>query len=166
VLNLLGPLGNPAGATHQLVGVGSREHQEAMAGALSQLGTTRSAVVHGEPRLDEVSLEGATDVYWSDATGVRHERWIPEDFGLPRASVSALRCQSADESAARLLAILRGEADAGRDWVLANASAGLLAAGRVKSLKDGVQLASDVIRSGESLQILTKLKEVSTGFRE
>jgi anthranilate phosphoribosyltransferase len=166
VLNLLGPLANPASTEHQLVGVGSPEYQEPMAGALGQLGTTRSVVIHGEPRLDEVSLQGETRVYWAEPGQVRVERWTPEDFGLPRSNIEVLRCTSAAESADRILSILRDEEDAGSDWVVANTAAGFLVAGRVKSLKEGVQLAGDMIRSGQALETLERLKEVSTGWRE
>jgi anthranilate phosphoribosyltransferase len=161
ILNLLGPLANPARARLQLVGVGQPAYQQVFAEALVQLGTLRAAVVHGAPGLDEVSLAGPTEVLWIEHGTITPEKWLPEDFGLARAPIEELRCSSVNESAERLRRILSGAADAGTPWIWANAAAGFLVADRVKSLQEGVQLAQDVIRSGQSMRTLEHLCRLS-----
>jgi anthranilate phosphoribosyltransferase len=161
ILNWLGPLANPAQTSLQLIGVGQRDYLEPMARALLELGTMRAAVVHGEPTLDEVSLAGKTDVHWIENGAITPLKWTPEDFGLAESVLDDIRCASAEESANRLIAILRGDNDPGANWILANTAAGLLVAQRVKSLREGVQLAQKVIGSGQASQTLEQLKEIS-----
>jgi anthranilate phosphoribosyltransferase len=161
ILNLLGPLANPARTSLQLIGVGQRDYLEPMARALLELGTVRAAVVHGAPTLDEISLAGPTEVLWFENGAITQLKWTPKDFALRESALDEIRCASAQESAARLTAILKGDNDTGADWIFANAAAGLLVAQRVKSLREGVQLAQEVIRSGRALQTLEQLKQLS-----
>lgn len=161
ILNLLGPLANPARTSLQLVGVGQRDYLEPMARALLELGTVRAAVVHGAPTLDEVSLAGPTEVMWIESGTITPLSWTPKDFGLGERGLDDIRCASAQESAARLISIVRGSDDPGAAWIQANAAAGLLVAQRVKSLIEGVQLAQEVMRSGQALKTLEQLKEIS-----
>jgi anthranilate phosphoribosyltransferase len=161
VFNLVGPLANPAGVNLQLIGVGSPEFQLPMAQALRQLGTHRAAIVHGFPILDEVSLQGQTNVLWIEGGKITSLTWQPEDFGLPRSPMASLYCASPQHSAERILRILQGLQDPATDYVLANAAAGLLVAGQAKSLTDGVQFASQMVRSGLALRTLERLKHLS-----
>ena len=81
----------------------------------------------------------------------------PDDFGLKNATLSELKGGSAQENAAILTAILRGNPGPKRDMVLLNSAAALLVAGKVTDLKAGVQLAASAIDSGRALQLLKKM---------
>jgi anthranilate phosphoribosyltransferase len=109
IFNLLGPLTNPAGAPHQVVGVSDERGLEKVARALAALGTRRAWVVRGADGLDEISLSGATVIYEAGADGVRQFEVTPEDFGLSRSPLDALRGGSAEENAAIIQAVLSGE---------------------------------------------------------
>ncbi|MFT3882347.1 MAG: anthranilate phosphoribosyltransferase [Gemmatales bacterium] len=97
ILNLLGPLCNPARVSWQILGVGKREHLRPMAEALAQLNIERAVVVHGEPRLDEVSLHGATDVCLIRGNTITEETWTQADFGYDHHSIDSIRCKDATE---------------------------------------------------------------------
>jgi anthranilate phosphoribosyltransferase len=155
VFNLLGPLTNPAGATHQLIGAPSRQAADLMANALASLGTTRSLIVHGRDGMDEITTTDTTDV-WEVTQTVRRFELTPEDFGIQRASLDALRL----DSVATAHAVLAGEAGPARDLVLVNASAALVAAGRAEHWKHGVEIAALSIDSGAAREALEKLKAV------
>lgn len=148
--NLLGPLTNPAGAQRQVVGVPRPELADLMAQALAALGSERAWVVHGADGLDEISTAGPTKVC-EVRDGRVSTRFVgPADFGLPAGSTERLRVDGLDGSVAVARGVLTGEAGPARDFVLANAAAGLFVAGRVESLADGVELGLDALRSGRA----------------
>ena len=91
IFNLLGPLGNPAGAEYQLLGVGRPELLDTLAGAAARLGTRRAVVVCSRDGLDEVSLSAPTMVRVVEAGAVRAAEWAPADFGLGEVPLAALR---------------------------------------------------------------------------
>lgn len=159
VFNLLGPLANPARAQVQLVGAPSAKHAQIMADALSKLGTERSFVVHGDDGLDEISTTCATKVFEIRDTRVEKHIWQPEDFGISRSEIGHLTGGDAADNAKITLEILRGAAGPKRDIVLVNAAAGLMAAGRAKTPKEGVVLAADAIDSGCALAVLDSLRK-------
>jgi anthranilate phosphoribosyltransferase len=164
VFNLLGPLSNPAGAQVQLVGVPAPQWVLPMAQVLQRLGTRRALVVHGAGGLDELSLAGANTVA-DTAAGAEPAvaEWAPEDAGLPRAPVEALRGgASPQENAAITEAILRGERGPRRDVVVFNAAAVLCAAGAAADLRGGVRLAEESLDSGRAWGILRRLVETTT----
>ncbi len=156
IFNLLGPLCSPAGVKRQVTGVYAPSWLAPMAEVLGRLGSERVWVVHGAG-LDELTLAGQSEVAeWRD--GKLHRFVItPEEAGLARAPVSAIQGGDAAGNAARLLALLRGEAGAYRDTVLLNASACLVVAGRAADLRDGVAQAAAAIQSGAALGVLEKL---------
>jgi anthranilate phosphoribosyltransferase len=159
VFNLLGPLTNPARAQRQLIGAPSPRAAELMAEALAELGTAGAFVVHGHDGLDEVSTTGPTDV-WQVSTGrVEKELWMPADFGVKRAFLSALAGGDAARNAQITREILAGQAGPARDIVLVNAAAGLLAAGLVTCLLDGMVEASRSIDSGAAAGKLENLQK-------
>lgn len=151
--NLLGPLTNPAGATHQLIGAPSPEAAALMAEALARLGTKRSLIVHGRDGMDEITTTSETDV-WEVTAGVRRLTLSPEDFGVPRASLNDLRV----ESLAAANAVLAGERGPARDLVLVNAAAALVTAGRAEDWKAGVAIAEQSIDSGAARAALEALR--------
>ena len=158
--NLLGPLTNPAGARRQIVGVSRPEHTALMARTLGDLGAERAWVVHGAGGLDELSTFGHTKVSELRDGTVKTFYVHPADVDLPVATLADLSGGSADENAALILRLLDGEAGPRRDVVLFNAGAGLLVAGRVASLRDGVAMAADSIATGRARQALERMKAI------
>ena len=162
VFNLLGPLTNPANASAQIVGVYDAKLTELVAKALGELGVSRALVVHGADGLDEISLSGETYVSELRDGAVRNFSVTPEDFGLTRAALDAIRGGDAKENAEIMHKILgrslRYRAPgAQRDIVLANAAAALVAAGRATDFLDGVRLAIESIDSGAAREKLERL---------
>lgn len=163
IFNCLGPLSNPAGAPRQLLGVGRHDLLELMAGALAKLGTTLSILVNSHDGLDEVSLSAPTRVcVVSDGLIQRHE-WTPDDFGLDPVDMREVAVANPAESAAIIRHVLLGVEGPAQRLVVANAAAGLLAAEKAASLKEGVERAEAALRDGKALLVLRRLQELKTG---
>jgi anthranilate phosphoribosyltransferase len=162
--NLLGPMTNPAGATRQIVGVPRPEHTELLARTLMLLGSTRAWVVHGADGIDEISTAGYTKISECREGTVNTFYLHPADVGLPKASVAALRGGDAHENARIITRVLDGELGPARDVVLLNAGAGLMVAGRVGSVAEGIALAAQAIDGGAARQTLERL--VAASMRE
>ena len=128
VFNLLGPLANPARATVQVIGAPSAQDALLLAGALAQLGLVYGFVVHGDDGLDEVTVTTSTVAYEVVGGIVTPHVFQPEDFGVERSSLEALRGGDAAHNAERAYAILRGEHGPQRDVVVANAALAIYAA--------------------------------------
>ena len=160
IFNCLGPLANPAGAQYQLLGVGRPDLLGRMAGALAKLGTQRALLVCGADGLDEVSLSGPTQVREVRAGAVTTRTWTPDDFGLAPCTLAELSAADAEASARIVERVLGGAASAAARITVANAAAGLLAAERVTSLREGVALAQNAIDSGRARHVLEKLRRV------
>lgn len=158
LFNCLGPLANPAGAQHQLLGVGRLELLDLLAEALNLLGTQNAFVVHGVDGLDEVTLSGPTLVRRVSAGKVDSLQWHPSDFGLREVALAEVRVAGPEESAQLLVEIVQGKDGPPQRLVLANAAAGLLAASRVKDLRDGVAMARHAIESGKAAHVLDQLR--------
>jgi anthranilate phosphoribosyltransferase len=155
IFNLLGPLSNPAFATHQVVGVANERLLMPFAHALSALGSKHSWVVHGHGGIDEIALTGPTRVVELNERGVREFVVQPEDFGLSRDLGDDIVVDSAQQSAAVIRAVLRGERGRARDVVVLNAAAGLMVAGAAGTFTDAAQRASAAIDGGAALSKLT-----------
>jgi anthranilate phosphoribosyltransferase len=162
VFNLLGPLTNPAGAQSQVLGVFSENVIELIASALAELGVERAFVVHGAGGLDEISLAGETMVAEVRGGNVRRFTVTPEEFGVARASLEAIRGGTAAENAALIRRILEGEAGPARDIVVINAAAALVAGGVAENFREGAGLASFVLASGAAGEKLAKLVEITS----
>jgi anthranilate phosphoribosyltransferase len=157
VFNLLGPLTNPAGAQSQVLGVFSADAMDLVAATLAELGTERALVVHGAGGLDEISLAGETLVADVQAGKVRRYTVSPEDFGVARAPLEAIRGGSAAENAATIRSIFAGQPGAPRDIVVANAAAALVAAGIAEDFLEAARLADAAIDSGAAAEKLAAL---------
>jgi anthranilate phosphoribosyltransferase len=157
LFNCLGPLANPAGATHQLLGVGRPDQLDLMAGALARLGTRRALVVCGRDGLDEVSLSAPTLVREVIGTQVNNLEWTARDFGLAPCSLAELHAAGPEQSAAMIRSILEGREGPATRVVLANAAAALLAAERVTTPVEGVACAAAALASGSAAQVLADL---------
>jgi anthranilate phosphoribosyltransferase len=159
IFNLLGPLTNPAGASAQVVGVYSANVTELMARALGELGVRRAFVVHGADGLDEISISGETHIAELRDGSVRSYTVTPEDFGLRRAPLEAIRGGDAKQNAEIIHKILGRsmlyrDHGAHREIVLANAAAALVAAGRAADFLDGARLAAKSIDTGAAREKL------------
>jgi anthranilate phosphoribosyltransferase len=157
VFNLLGPLTNPAGARSQVVGVPSRELIDLVAATLSELGAEHAFVVHGAGGLDEISLAGETLVAEVKQGAVRRFTLTPEDFGVPRASMDAVRGGTALENAATIRDIFSGKDGPQRDIVIINAAAALVAADVVPGFAEGARLATAALATGKAREKLAAL---------
>ena len=161
LFNVLGPLTNPAGAQHQVMGVYSETLVEPIGEALALLGTQHSLVVHGAGGLDEFSLEGPNLV--AQVRNGRSEVFIlhPEDVGLSAAPVSALVGGDAERNADILRGLFSGEISPRSDAVAFNAGAALYAADLADSITDGVHQAKGLLRSGRVTETLESLVEAT-----
>ncbi|HSJ63216.1 MAG TPA: anthranilate phosphoribosyltransferase [Gemmatimonadaceae bacterium] len=162
IMNVLGPLANPAGAGRQVVGVAEPGRLPLLAGALAALGSRHALVVHGEPGMDEISPMATTTVR-EVRDGAVHEWTIaPEDFGFPRATAEELAGGSPAENAAIIEAVLRGErTDGARSAVLLNTAAALYVAGRCVDFTDGVRHATDALGGGAGIAALDRLRRAT-----
>ncbi|HJQ93784.1 MAG TPA: anthranilate phosphoribosyltransferase, partial [Candidatus Thermoplasmatota archaeon] len=155
VFNLLGPLCNPAGATHQVVGVYDPVALQPMAEALRLLGVRDAYVVHGNPGFDEASVSGDThSVLVRDGKPGVAAVHTPERLGLPSHDASAMAPVPKAEAATVLNQILSGEAGPRADMVAANAGYALHLAGKAPTLPQAVLLAKQVLRSGKAASLL------------
>ena len=161
IFNCLGPLGNPAGAKRQLLGVGRMDLLDRMADALAHLGTLHAFVLCSQDGLDEVSLSGPTLVREVRGADVVSHEWTPADFGLENCTLAELSAPHAQASADMIKDVLAGTAGAPFRMVLANSAAAMLAAERVKTLREGVERAREAIVSRRAAQVLETLKKLS-----
>jgi len=161
VFNLLGPLANPAGATHQLIGAPSVEAAELMADALARIGVVQAFVVHGSDGLDEVTTTGTTTAFSVRDGDVERRVWFPQDFGVEQARAGDLVGGGRERNREIAIAILGGEKGPRRDIVLVNAAAALLASGVAKDLKDAMRGAAESLDSGAAAKKVGQLAEFS-----
>jgi anthranilate phosphoribosyltransferase len=158
LFNCLGPLANPAGVKHQLLGVGRPELLDLLAGALARLGTSHSVVVCSQDGLDEVSLSAPTFVREIRGPEIVSREWTAADFGLDPCALTDVRVEGAQDSARLIRGILDGRAGPPARLVLANAAAALFAADRVHSLEEGMEGAREAIVSGRARNVLETLR--------
>ena len=147
IFNLTGPLANPGGVTRQLVGVPHPQFVPLYHDTMQLLGTERAMIVSGEEGLDELSIAGPSRIATIGMDGFA-QTVCPEDAGLARHSLDAVRGGDAAFNAAALRRLLHGEPGAYRDAVLLNAAAALLVAGEAASWHDGVEEAAEAIDKG------------------
>ncbi len=157
IFNLLGPLANPADVRRQLTGVFDPGWARPMAEALGRLGTTHAWLVHGAG-LDELTLAGENQVVALREGEVEAFVVSPEDAGLRRAPVSAIRGGDPVVNATALMALLRGAEGEYRETVLLNAAAALIVAGRAGDLRDGVRQSTAALDGGAALSALEALR--------
>jgi anthranilate phosphoribosyltransferase len=156
VFNLLGPLSNPAGAPHQVVGVPDVRLAEVMAGALARLGKRHALVFRGDDGLDELTTTGPSHLWELRDGEVRPAVVDPVDLGIPLAIASDLRGGDVATNVAVADAVLRGEPGPRADIVALNAGAALYAADAVPDLADGVARAREVLASGMARDLLER----------
>jgi anthranilate phosphoribosyltransferase len=165
VFNLLGPLCNPAGVKHYMLGVFAREWVEPLAHVLHNLGAEAAWVVHGafgdNGGLDELTTTGTTYVAELKSGHVRPFQIEPVDFNVDPADPAALRGGAPEDNARALRKVLEGELGPFRDVVIMNAGAALIVAGKAALTQDAADLARESIDSGRALAALDRLVQVS-----
>ncbi|HXJ13469.1 MAG TPA: anthranilate phosphoribosyltransferase [Candidatus Limnocylindrales bacterium] len=161
IFNLLGPLTNPAGAEAQVLGVFSADVIDTVAATLAELGTHRAFVVHGAGGLDEISLSGETQIAEVRNGSVRRFIVAPEDFGISRSPLEALRGGTPQENATLIYSLLAGEPGPRLDIVLANAAAALVVTGIADNFRTATELARQAITTGQAREKLDQLKKFS-----
>lgn len=161
IFNVIGPLSSPANVKHQLLGVFSRDYVEPLANVLASLGSTKAWVVHGSDGMDEVTTTGVTHVAALDDGHVARREVTPEDAGLKRGTLAAIKGGDRKVNAAAIHALLDGEKGAYRDIVVLNAAAALIVAGKARHLKDGAALAGEAIDSGATKNVLARVAAAS-----
>ena len=157
IFNILGPLTNPAAADYQILGVYDPDLIEPMAEVLRNLGVKRAMVVHGAGGLDEFSLMGENKVAYLNQGKIDYLFISPEEFGLNKADVDAIKGGNSEENSQIMLSIFKGDKGPKRDIVLFNAAAALKVAGQVNSFKEGIEKAGHIIDSGAALDKLQAL---------
>ena len=161
IFNILGPLTNPAGATMQVLGVYEKELVVPLIEVLKNVGVKSAMSVYGLDGMDEISASDKTFVCeLKDGKTMSYEI-APEFFGMELASKEDLVGGDSKENAKITLSILNGEKGPRRNAVLLNSAAGFYVAGKVESLKEGVELAEEIIDSGKALKQLEKFVEVT-----
>lgn len=161
VFNIVAPLTNPAGARHQLIGVGVPGIARDLAEVLSTLGSERAVLVHSQEGLDEIGIEGSSKITeWDSAAGMIREYDIsPPEFNLETGRPEDLLGGDVQHNIAITRAILGGEQGPRRSVTLMNAGAGIYAADGAPTIAEGVQMASEAIDSGGAEQCLKRLVE-------
>ncbi|MDM7456395.1 MAG: anthranilate phosphoribosyltransferase [Tepidimonas sp.] len=148
LFNILGPLTNPAGAPHILMGVFHPDLVGIQVRALQRLGTQHALVVYGKDGMDEVSLGAATMVGELKDGEILEYDIHPEDFGLAMASHRAFQVGTPEESRTLLLAVLDGQCGPAADIVVLNAGVALYAADVTDSIEAGITRAREALASG------------------
>jgi len=164
LFNGLGPLANPASATHQLVGAFDDSIRPILAGALLELGTQRAWVVRSEDGLDEMSPFAPTRISEVSDGKLREFSLSPEDFGLTRSAAGAIAGADPAHNARVLESILRGEDHPARDAILLNAAAALVVALGIEP-KAATERAREVLKSGAAIDALDRLRNAAVPRR-
>ena len=161
IFNVLGPLTNPAGAPNQVLGVFDKNLILPLAQVLKNLGSEHVLVVHAADGLDEISIAGETFIAELKEGQISEYQITPEDFGMKRSALDSLQVNSTAESLAIIQDVLAGNESAAKDIVALNSGAAIYAANVTTSLKAGVEMANDLLASGQAKEKFKELIEFS-----
>ena len=160
IMNLVGPLANPLDLETQLMGLYRVELQEIVANAIQQLGRKRAVIITGPDNMDEAALYG-TNTYTLLKDGhISQHTFTYEDLGMEKVELSDITGGDAKENAEILLSVLKNEASPYLETTVLNAGLGFFANGKVATIKEGVELARQLIADGSALEKLRQLQEV------
>ena len=167
IMNLLGPLSNPAGVKRQIVGVADPARGPLLAEALRRLGAEHALVVHAEAGMDEIAPQGCTTVW--EVKDDRVSTWSlePKHYGLQVSGLEALEGGDPGANAKRIrrLIVDRGDDAAGRAAVLLNAGAALYVSGMARDLREGIERATAALDEGAAAEALERLLAAQTATR-
>lgn len=161
IFNILGPLSNPAGATHQVLGVYDKQLVKPLAGVLKNLKIKHALVVHGRDGLDEITTTTLTEVCEVKNGRIKCFTINPQNFGIKKVRLSDLRCSSPQENIRVAEEILNGKAGPRRDIIVLNAAAAIYVADKAKNIKAAIKIAGDLLDSGKAKEKLDLLREFS-----
>lgn len=164
ILNLLGPLCNPARVQRQLIGVFAPEYCALVAETAQLLGQTHVMVVHGDDGTDELSITGNTHAAILQNGSITYATIRPQDAGLMPAEGRALIGGKAQQNASALKDVLEGVESPYYNAVLLNAAAALMVADKAQTLEHGVTLARTTIARGEAIRKLEELVEETNDY--
>ncbi|PTD93482.1 anthranilate phosphoribosyltransferase [archaeon SCG-AAA382B04] len=158
--NLLGPLTNPAEPNTQVVGVYSPDLTKKIAKVLRELGLERAMVVHGDG-LDEITSTGPTKISELVKGEINTYKLTPEDIGIKKTTIKDLEGGNPQYNAKALKKVLKNEAPAKKQSILANSAALIYLYGKSNSIKEGVEIAEKSIETGRALEKLNQLIKFS-----
>jgi anthranilate phosphoribosyltransferase len=161
VFNILGPITNPAGARRQLTGVAVPGLGETLARVLGLLGAEHAVIVHGRDGLDEISICAPTQVHEARSGQVRSYVIEPEQFGLARSTIDAVRGGTVEANVRLAQGVFDGERGPARDVVLLNAGAALYMAGLAESIQNGIAQAAGELDSGRARNKIAQVAKAS-----
>lgn len=164
IFNVLGPLTNPASATHQMVGVYNRDLVEPLAEVLQNLGLKRAIVVHGSDGLDEITTTGRSFISEFNGDGIISYDIFPEELGFAPGRSEDLMGGSLDVNLQICVDILDGKLGPKADIVVINAAYALYTGEQVMQITEGVDLAREVLASGSARKKLEELKAFTNGI--
>ncbi len=164
IFNLLGPMTNPAFATHQMIGVFSGVYTSLLADAAGDLGIKRVGVVYNQCGIDEITTAGSNKINFA-FNGTKEELiFDSEEYGFNKCSVEDLAGGTAEVNAGITRSILSGELGSKRDTVILNGAIGLLIAEKAGDIKEGIEQATEAIDSGKAKDKLDKLIAFTRGL--
>ena len=166
LFNLLGPLTNPAGATHQLIGLFDAHWLTPYAETLAELGTERAMVVHARDGMDELSLNAVTDYALLDQGSISTGTLDPKAYGLQPADPETLQADSAEDSLSMIRKAFSGQPSPAADLLCLNAGAALHVAGKVEDISDGIRQARIILDNGSAAAKLDQLVQVAQRLRQ
>lgn len=160
IMNLVGPLANPLDLETQLMGLYRVELQEIVANAIQQLGRKRAVIITGPDNMDEAALYGTNTYTLLEDGHISQHTFTYEDLGMEKVELSDITGGDAKENAEILLSVLKNEATPYLETTVLNAGLGFFANGKVATIKEGVELARQLIADGSALEKLRQLQEV------
>lgn len=163
VFNFIGPIVNPANANYRVLGVSSADYAEKIADVLISLGIKRAVVINAEDGLDEFSLKAKNRIFEVYEVAIKEYFLTAEDLNLPQVDYSEIQVRTPEESANIILSVFRGEKNACRRYVVANASFGLYVTGMAETPAQGVLMAEEAIDSGNALKKLEEFVKATGG---
>jgi anthranilate phosphoribosyltransferase len=162
IMNLLGPLANPAGVRRQVIGVSSADRAPLVAEALARLDTVHALVLHAAVGMDEVSPSGSTSVWEVREGSVQCWTIDPAEYGLECDELDGLAGGKPEENAERLERLLSGEGRAvERCAVLLNAAAALYVSANGWTLDESVDRAREALDGGAGAEVLSRLRRAA-----
>lgn len=166
IFNLLGPLTNPALATHGLVGVFDKKWLPSYAAAFKAMGAKHMLCVHADDGLDELSIAANSQVFELNNGLISNYTINPQDYGLARGKLSDITVDSAEQSLAMIKAAYKGDNQSAADMVALNSGAAIYAADLCATIEQGVAMAQDAMVSGLALQKMKELAEFTQLLKE
>ena len=165
ILNILGPLTNPAGAPNQVMGVFHSDLVGIQARVLKELGSKHVMVVHGDDGLDEITISGPTMVAELKHGFVTEFKIEPKQFGLDIAPIEAIKAKDKEASKDMVLGVLDNQSGPAKDIVMLNAGAAIYVAGIANDLWGGVAKAREMIETGKARAKLDALVKFTSAVQ-